>query len=127
MLAENGHVTGAVLSDARLAKDDSGAVRPELIPGTEREVICDTIFIAIGQVQQLDWLPEQLSDRGVIAADEHGRVEGNIFVGGDVLRGPSMVVDALGDGKRAARDIDRVLTTQALPRTRSRRSCPMRG
>jgi Pyruvate/2-oxoacid:ferredoxin oxidoreductase delta subunit len=31
-----------------------------------------------------------------------------------VLRGPSMVVDALGDGKRAARDIDRLLTAQAL-------------
>ena len=53
------------------------------------------------------------SDRGLITADEHGRVEGNIFVGGDVLRGPSMVVDALGDGKRAARDIDRLLTAQA--------------
>ena len=114
-LAENGQVTGAVLSDARLAKDDSGAVRPELIPGTEREVICDTIFIAIGQVQQLDWLPGHLADTsGVIVADEHGRVEGNVFVGGDVLRGPSMVVDALGDGKRAARDIDRLLTNQAL-------------
>jgi NADPH-dependent glutamate synthase beta subunit-like oxidoreductase len=115
VLADNGHVTGAVLSNARLAKDDGGAVRPELIPGTEREVICDTIFIAIGQVQQLDWLPGQLADTsGVIVADEHGRVEGNIFVGGDVLRGPSMVVDALGDGKRAARDIDRLLTNQAL-------------
>jgi len=115
VLADNGHVTGAILSDARLARDDSGAVRPELIPGTEREVICDTIFIAIGQVQQLDWLPGQLADgSGVITADEHGRVEGNVFVGGDVLRGPSMVVDALGDGKRAARDIDRLLTNQAL-------------
>jgi NADPH-dependent glutamate synthase beta subunit-like oxidoreductase len=115
VVAQNGQVTGAVLSDARLAKDGSGAVRPELIPGTEREVICDTIFIAIGQVQQLDWLPEHLADTsGVIVADEHGRVEGNIFVGGDVLRGPSMVVDALGDGKRAARDIDRLLTNQAL-------------
>ena len=30
-------------------------------PGTEREVDCDTILIAIGQVQQLDWLPEHLS------------------------------------------------------------------
>jgi formate dehydrogenase (NADP+) beta subunit len=115
VLADNGHVTGAILSDARLAQDDSGAVRPELIAGTEREVICDSIFIAIGQVQQLGWLPEHLADpSGVITADEHGRVEGTIFVGGDVLRGPSMVVDALGDGKRAARDIDRLLTNQAL-------------
>jgi Pyruvate/2-oxoacid:ferredoxin oxidoreductase delta subunit len=100
--------------DAALAKDDSGGVVPRLVPGTEREVACDTIMIAIGQVQQLAWLPSYLSDGGVITADEHGRVEGNMFVGGDVMRGPSMVVDALGDGKRAARDIDRVLTAQAL-------------
>jgi NADPH-dependent glutamate synthase beta subunit-like oxidoreductase len=115
VLAEDGHVTGAVLAGARLRKDASGAVSAEITPGTEREVPCDGIFIAIGQVQQLDWLPGHLSDsRGVITADEHGRVEGNIFVGGDVLRGPSMVVDALGDGKRAARDIDRLLTNQAF-------------
>jgi NADPH-dependent glutamate synthase beta subunit-like oxidoreductase len=114
VLSHDGQVTGAVLCDARLGKDAQGAIRPELIPGTEREVACDTILIAIGQVQQLEWLPDRLSDRGVITADEHGRVDGNVFVGGDVMRGPSMVVDALGDGKRAARDIDRVLTAEAL-------------
>ena len=115
VLTADGQVTGAVLCDARLARDASGAVRPDLVPGTEREVPCDSIFVAVGQVQQLDWLPEHLADSsGVITADEHGRVEGNVFVGGDVLRGPSMVVDALGDGKRAARDIDRLLTSQAL-------------
>src|SRR5262249_58639057 len=73
-----------------------------------------TIMIAIGQVQQLAWLPDYLSEGGVITADEHGRVEGNVFVGGDVMRGPSMVVDALGDGKRAARDLDRLLTAQEV-------------
>jgi NADPH-dependent glutamate synthase beta subunit-like oxidoreductase len=114
VLSRDGQVTGAVVCDARLRKDAQGGVRPELVPGTEREVPCDTILIAIGQVQQLDWLPDHLNERGVITADQHGRVEGNVFVGGDVMRGPSMVVDALGDGKRAARDIDRVLTAQAL-------------
>ena len=114
VLSHDGQVTGAVLCDARLGADAEGAIRPELIPGTEREVACDTILIAIGQVQQLEWLPDRLSDRGVITADQHGRVDGNVFVGGDVMRGPSMVVDALGDGKRAARDIDRVLTAEAL-------------
>ncbi|HUZ35453.1 MAG TPA: FAD-dependent oxidoreductase [Streptosporangiaceae bacterium] len=114
VLAEDGHVTGAVLCDARLAKEADGSVRPEMVPGTEREVACDSIMIAIGQVQQLAWLPDHLSDRGVITADQHGRVEGNVFVGGDVMRGPSMVVDALGDGRRAARDIDRVLIAEEL-------------
>jgi NADPH-dependent glutamate synthase beta subunit-like oxidoreductase len=114
VLSAGGQVTGAVVCDARLSKDAHGGVQPELMPGTEREVTCDTILIAIGQVQQLAWLPDHLSDRGVITADQHGRVEGNVFVGGDVMRGPSMVVDALGDGKRAARDIDRVLTATEL-------------
>jgi NADPH-dependent glutamate synthase beta subunit-like oxidoreductase len=115
ILTQDGHVTGAVLCEARLGQDEHGIVRPELVEGTEYQVECDMILIAIGQVQQLEWLPGHLAgDRGVITADEHGRVEGNIFVGGDVLRGPSMVVDALGDGKRAARDIDRLLTAQAL-------------
>jgi NADPH-dependent glutamate synthase beta subunit-like oxidoreductase len=115
ILTEDGHVTGAVLQAARLTKDANGQVRPELTEGTEQRVECDAVLIAIGQVQQLDWLPAHLaSDRGVITADQHGRVEGTVFVGGDVLRGPSMVVDALGDGKRAARDIDRLLTAQEL-------------
>jgi NADPH-dependent glutamate synthase beta subunit-like oxidoreductase len=115
ILVQDGHVTGAVLCEARLGQDERGMVRPELVEGTEHHVECDMILIAIGQVQRLDWLPGHLaSDRGVITADQHGRVEGGIFVGGDVLRGPSMVVDALGDGKRAARDIDRLLTARAL-------------
>jgi Pyruvate/2-oxoacid:ferredoxin oxidoreductase delta subunit len=78
-------------------------------------VTCDSILVAIGQVQHLDWLPDGFAERSLIGADEFGRVRGangteaHVFTGGDVMRGPSMVVDALGDGKRAARDIDRVL------------------
>jgi len=114
ILTAGGHVTGAVLCQARLTKDSSGTVRPDLVAGTEYRVECDSVMVAIGQSQQLHWLQADVSDRGVITADQHGRVAGNIFVGGDVFRGPSMVVDALGDGKRAARDIDRLLTAQAL-------------
>jgi NADPH-dependent glutamate synthase beta subunit-like oxidoreductase len=112
-----GNVTGAVLCQARLAKDSSGNVRPEIDEGTEFEVPCDTILIAIGQVQVLDWLPDSFTERGLVRADEYGRVPDDseaVFVGGDVMRGPSMVVDALGDGKRAARDIDRVLSSRPL-------------
>ncbi|MFZ0189433.1 MAG: FAD-dependent oxidoreductase [Streptosporangiaceae bacterium] len=114
---DDGNVRGAVLAGARLARDENGAVRPQITPGTETEVTCDTILVAIGQVQVLDWLPAQATERGLIRADEYGRIphaSGRIFAGGDVMRGPSMVVDALGDGKRAARDIDRVLSAEPL-------------
>jgi NADPH-dependent glutamate synthase beta subunit-like oxidoreductase len=114
---DDGNVRGAVLAGARLARDENGAVRPQITPGTETEVACDTILVAIGQGQVLDWLPAQATERGLIRADEYGRIphaSGRIFAGGDVMRGPSMVVDALGDGKRAARDIDRVLSAEPL-------------
>jgi len=113
----DGNVSGAVLADARLARDSGGAVRPEITPGTEFEVPCDTILVAIGQVQLLDWLPADCAERGLVRADDYGRLphpSGTVFTGGDVLRGPSMVVDALGDAKRAARDIDRVLSAEPL-------------
>jgi NADPH-dependent glutamate synthase beta subunit-like oxidoreductase len=113
----DGNVTGAVLAQARLAKDDNGVVTPQVTGGTETTVECDTILVAIGQAQVLDWLPPHYTQRGLISADEFGRVPDDsqtVFAGGDVMRGPSMVVDALGDGKRAARDIDRVLTAAAL-------------
>jgi NADPH-dependent glutamate synthase beta subunit-like oxidoreductase len=114
---EAGNVSGAVLAQARLAQDEAGAVVPQITPGTETEVGCDTILVAIGQVQVLDWLPAHYTENGLVSADEFGRVPdeaGTVFAGGDVMRGPSMVVDALGDGKRAARDIDRVLSAEPL-------------
>ena len=117
LTGEDGNVRGAVLAGARLARDESGAVRPQITAGTEFEVPCDTILVAIGQVQVLDWLPAHYTEDGLVKADEFGRVpdaDAAVFAGGDVRRGPSMVVDALGDGKRAARDIDRVLSAEPL-------------
>ena len=117
LTGEDGNVRGAVLAAARLARDENGAVRPQVTAGTEYEVPCDTILVAIGQVQVLDWLPAHYTEHGLVKADEFGRVpdeEAAVFAGGDVMRGPSMVVDALGDGKRAARDIDRVLSAEPL-------------
>jgi NADPH-dependent glutamate synthase beta subunit-like oxidoreductase len=117
VITEDGQVTGAVLGQARLSRDVNGTVTPQLSEGTEVEVPCDTILVAIGQVQVLDWLPAEAAERGLIRTDEYGRIphdSGRIFAGGDVTRGPAMVVDALGDGKRAARDIDRVLRAEPL-------------
>ncbi len=111
----DGNVSDAVLAQARLVRDADGVVRAEVEPGTEATVECDTILVAIGQVQVLDWLPDQYTERGLIKAENAGVV----FAGGDAVRGPSMVVDALGDGKRAAHDIHHVL---GLPSTLYRRT-----
>ena len=114
---DQGNVRGAVLGQASLHREENGAVTPRLAEGTEVEVGCDMILVAIGQVQVLDWLPADCTERGLVKADDYGRLphpSGTVFTGGEVMRGPSMVVDALGDGKRAARDIDRVLSAEPL-------------
>jgi NADPH-dependent glutamate synthase beta subunit-like oxidoreductase len=115
ILGNDGVVTGAVLCKAHLEKDEDGNVVPRMEEGTEYEVDCDTVMIAIGQVQHLDWVPEQFRDeRGLIKTDPYGRIDGNIFGGGDIIRGPAMVVDALGDGKRAANSIHKILSRLEL-------------
>ena len=58
---------------ARLGRDENGAVTPRLTAGTEVEVPCDTILVAIGQVQVLDWLPADCTERGLVKADDYGR------------------------------------------------------
>src|SRR5436305_3749779 len=73
-----------------------------------------TTLTSSGKWLQLECQPVHRGNNGVAPADQHGRLDGNVFAGGDVIRGPSMVVDALGDGKRAARDIDRVLSAEPL-------------
>jgi formate dehydrogenase beta subunit len=114
IIGDDGVVTGAVLCEAHLTKDEEGNVAPQMKEGTEYEIECDNVMIAIGQVQHLDWVPDHLIEGGLLKTDSFGRVEGNIFAGGDIIRGPAMVVDALGDGKRAARNIDKALTELEL-------------
>ncbi|MGH2790020.1 MAG: FAD-dependent oxidoreductase, partial [Actinomycetota bacterium] len=114
IVGDDGVVTGAVLCEAHLSKDEEGNVTPQMTDGTEYEVECDNVMIAIGQVQHMDWIPDHLSEGGLLKVDEFGRLEDNIFAGGDIVRGPAMVVDALGDGKRAASNIDKVIKASEL-------------
>src|SRR5260370_18844498 len=95
---DDGNVTSAVLCQARLGKDESGHVTPRCTEGTEVTVPCDTILVAIGQVQVLDWLPAHFTERGLVTADEYGRVpddtqtvfiiaQGIIMTGGIAIAG----------------------------------------
>jgi NADPH-dependent glutamate synthase beta subunit-like oxidoreductase len=84
----------------------------------------DNVIIAVGQHASLAWLPAEFkNDRGTIAVDAFGRVGNtNFFAAGDIVQvgggQPLMVVNAVGDGKRVAFDVDRVLRGEPLqPRT----------
>ena len=84
------------------------AVRP--IPGSEFTIAADMVIKALGQVPLvpfLDALPGLTHDRGRILIDPVTRVTTipGLFAGGDCLRNGGEVVDAVQDGKLAARGI----------------------
>jgi len=84
----------------------------------------DNVIIAVGQKAKLDWMPAEFkTERGTIKIDEFGRIGNtNFFAAGDVVQlgagQPLMVVNAVGDGKRVAFNLDKVLRKIPLePRT----------
>jgi len=95
--------------------DESGRRRPIPIPGSEFEMEVDTVIMALGtrpnplvfsQVKGLE-----RTRKGTVVADEQtGRTtKPYVWAGGDIVTGAATVISAMGAGKRAAADIDRVL------------------
>jgi len=80
----------------------------------------DNVIIAVGQRASLGWLPDEFkTERGTIRIDKFGRLgDTNFFAAGDVVQlgsgQPLMVVNAVGDGKRVAFNLDKVLRGEAL-------------
>jgi NADPH-dependent glutamate synthase beta subunit-like oxidoreductase len=109
---DDNRVCGVKLVRTHLGEaDDSGRRRPENIPDSEWTLDADLVIEAIG-----NQTPEDLSSlypnvdvdsRGLVQADsETGRTSvPGIFAGGDIVRGPALVVNAVQDGKMAAKAI----------------------
>jgi glutamate synthase (NADPH) small chain len=86
------------------------------IAGTEFEIPCDLVFLAMGfvhpvhegMVQQLGC---SLDARGNVIADtvSYESSVSNVFVAGDMRRGQSLVVWAIREGRQAARSVDAFL------------------
>ncbi len=103
---------GLKLARTRLgAPDASGRRKPELIEGSQWILDSDVVIEAIGNQapeDSTDWYPHvAVTDKKLIKADPNtGKtsVDG-IFAGGDIVRGPALVVTAVADGKVAARAI----------------------
>ena len=111
VLGRDGRVCGVRTARAILTKAPDGTIRPEIIPGNEAELECDTVIICIGQRSDLGFLPSSVPANGLIQADrKYGRIGGTkFFAAGDIVDGPGMVVQAVGSGRKVANAIDLLL------------------
>ena len=114
-LDQEGRVAGLRCLRMALGEpDESGRRRPRPIPGSEFTVECDTLIPAIGLSVDLTWMSGELelSPWGTIAADhsDFATTHPKVFAGGDAVRGPATLIEAIGDGQRAAFAIERSLT-----------------
>jgi NADPH-dependent glutamate synthase beta subunit-like oxidoreductase len=80
----------------------------------------DNVIIAVGQHASLGWLPAEFkNERGTITIDRFGRLGDTMFfAAGDIVQlgsgQPLMVVNAVGDGKRVAFNLDKIVRGESL-------------
>jgi glutamate synthase (NADPH) small chain len=94
--------------------DESGRRRPEPIAGSEFEIPCDMLVVAIGTRSNpllTQTAPDLVVNKyGYITTDEQGMTSmPGVFAGGDIVRGAATVILAMGDGKKAAAAMDSYL------------------
>ncbi|MBW1993035.1 MAG: FAD-dependent oxidoreductase [Deltaproteobacteria bacterium] len=127
----DGKVTHLEYIKMKLAEPDaSGRRRPVPIKGSETLMALDMIITAIGQSPDLSFkqgsgeLSNFKTTRWNTIETVHPETLQTsipyVFAGGDAATGPSLVVDAIGAGRRAARAIDQYLNQkQVSPPERS--------
>jgi putative selenate reductase len=92
------------------APDASGRRSPVPLDGQYDELSADYVITAVGQKTDEGLLRQNgilLDKNGRIMADPQTNETGiaNVFVGGDLLRGPATVVEAIADGQKFAKTV----------------------
>lgn len=116
IVGEGGRVKGIELIDVASVFDETGRFNPTFVDGTEEFFAFDSIILAIGQKPDTSFInPDdgiELTSRGTIKADPVtlATTAQGVFAGGDVVFGPRILIEAVENGKRAARSIHDYLT-----------------
>lgn len=115
-------VQGLETLDVASVFEPDGRFNPRFVEGTERTIDADSVILAIGQSPDLSWLDPadgvEVSSRGTIAVDSTTLATSapGVYAGGDVAFGPRNLIDAIGDGRRAAWSIHAQLTDGPVDR-----------
>ncbi len=115
-----GTVSGVEFLSVSRVFDEQGRFSPRFIEGSESIVPADTVIVSIGQTGDFSFLrPEDaIQTRGgriVIDPATLATTAPGIYAGGDAAFGPRIAINAVADGKRAARSIDERLRGRPRP------------
>ncbi|MDA1218362.1 MAG: glutamate synthase subunit beta [Chloroflexi bacterium] len=103
---------------------ENGRPQMQEVPGSEFEVDADLVLLAMGFVHpehegMLTQLGVEFDERGNVKVDQNKMTSvPRVFAGGDMVRGQSLVVWAIAEGRDVARGIDQFLVGRtSLPRS----------
>jgi heterodisulfide reductase subunit A len=98
--------------------DETGRRIPEFIAGSEHEIEVDYVIQSIGLSPDTQGFNKelQLNEDGTIKVELKTlrTSRPGVFAGGDVVTGPSSIIEAIGQGKCAAFYIDRYLEGESM-------------
>ena len=113
--ALNGRVRGIKALRYELGEPDaSGRRSPVAIPGSEHEIPCDAVIVALGNGSN----PLLVRTTPGLNADKHGHIvvddkqatsKTKVWAGGDIVLGAATVILAMGEGRKAAASINEYL------------------
>lgn len=112
---EKGRVKQMVLQKMELGEPDaSGRRKPVAIEGATETIDVDTVIVSVG-VSPNPLIPRsidglEVSKKGTIVVGDNMQSSiPMIFAGGDIVRGGATVILAMGDGRKAAAEMDAYL------------------
>lgn len=111
---ENGAVKAVVLDVMELGEPDASGRRSPIVTGKTLTIDCDQVIVAVG-VSPNPLVPKsieglQLGRKNTIVVNEEMQSSRKtIYAGGDIVRGGATVILAMGDGRRAAQNMDKAL------------------
>ena len=116
---EKGWVTGLRCVEMELGEpDESGRRSPVVKEGSEFEIECDVVIMALGTspnpLLAATTAGLETTRRGCITADERGATtRPGVFAGGAAVTGAATVILAMGAGRTAAKAIDEYVKSRA--------------
>jgi formate dehydrogenase major subunit len=116
---EKGNIEKVCCIEMRLGEpDETGRCRPIPIENSEFEIKADTVISAIGYMPEEEILNKNnilVNERGRVKVDETGATNlKGVFACGDVVSGPSNLINAIASGKKVAKAVHSYLRNQPL-------------